>query len=142
MTNICQACAASWPPADHYITDCGLSRAYLADDQFFAGWTILVLKRHATELYDLTQEERGRLIEEVNGLAVSLTMVFRPVKVNYELLGNQIPHVHWHVIPRLESDPAPRDPVWTVKHSPKRLPAEALAERIALIRKVLAAEVG
>jgi len=137
MAGVCQACAGSWPAADHYIADWGLSRAYLADDQFFAGWTILVLKRHATELYDLTREERGRLIEEVNGLAVSLMKIFRPVKVNYELLGNQVPHIHWHVIPRLARDPAPRDPVWTVNHTAERLPPDALAERIALIRGAL-----
>jgi len=104
------------------------------EDQFFAGWTILVLKRHATELFDLTREERARLIEEVNGLAVCLMKIFCPVKVNYELLGNQVPHVHWHVIPRLAGDPAPRDPVWTVKHEAERLSADALAERIAIIR--------
>jgi len=133
----CPACAGSWPAPDHYIADCGLSRAYLADDQFFAGWTILVLKRHAIELYELTRDERGRLIEEVNELAVCLLKIFRPVKVNYELLGNQVPHVHWHVIPRLLGDPAPRDPVWTVPHATERLPRAALAERIAIIRQAL-----
>jgi diadenosine tetraphosphate (Ap4A) HIT family hydrolase len=134
MTGACQACEGSWPPADHYIADCGQCRAYLAPDQFFPGWTILLLKRHATELCELTQEERGRLIEEVNGLAVCVMKIFRPVKVNYELLGNQIPHVHWHVIPRLAGDPAPRDPVWTVNHTAIRLPPRALMERITLIR--------
>jgi diadenosine tetraphosphate (Ap4A) HIT family hydrolase len=137
MVAPCTACAGSWPPVDHYIADCGLSRAYLAEDQFFTGWTILVLKRHATELCDLTREERGQLIEEVNGLAVCLMKVFCPVKVNYGLLGNQLPHVHWHVIPRLADDPAPRDPVWAVHHAAERLSADALAERIAIIRAAL-----
>ncbi len=135
MTRVaCKACAGEWPPKDHRIADLGLTVAYLHDDQFFAGWTLLVLKRHATELYDLTKDERSRLIEEVSEVAAALAMAFEPVKINYELLGNQLPHIHWHVIPRLANDPAPRDAVWTVIHEPKRLTSDALQERAALIR--------
>jgi diadenosine tetraphosphate (Ap4A) HIT family hydrolase len=34
------------------------------------------------------------------------------VRINYECLGNQVAHVHWHVIPRHASDPDPRNAVW------------------------------
>jgi diadenosine tetraphosphate (Ap4A) HIT family hydrolase len=126
-----------WPHKDHWIADFDLTRAYLFDDQFFPGWTVLVLKRHATELYDLTKDERSRLIEEVSEVATALAMAFEPVKLNYELLGNQLPHIHWHVIPRLANDPAPHDAVWTVKHEPKRLTANDLQERLLRIRSHL-----
>ena len=59
---------------------------------------------------------------------------FRPVKVNYGLLGNQLPHLHWHVIPRLAGDPAPRDAAWGVPHEPVSLEPAARRERIARIR--------
>ena len=133
----CKACAGEWPSKDHWIADFGLTKAYLFDDQFFPGWTVLVLKRHATELFDLTKDERSRLIEEVSEVALALTMAFEPVKINYELLGNQLPHIHWHVIPRLAGDPAPRDAVWTVRHEPKRLPANDLQEQLSRIRSHL-----
>ena len=130
----CKACTKEWPRKDHLIADFGLTQAYLHDDQFFPGWTVLVLKRHATELFDLTKDERGQLIEEVSEVALALTMAFEPVKINYELLGNQLPHIHWHVIPRLTGDPAPREAVWTVTHEPKRLTGGELHERLSLIR--------
>jgi len=133
----CKACAGEWPRKDHWIADFGLTRAYLFDDQFFPGWTVLVLGRHATELFDLTREERSRLIEDLSEAALALAMAFEQVKINYELLGNQLPHVHWHVIPRLADDPAPRDTVWTVRHEPIRLAPEELDERISRIRSHL-----
>ena len=59
--------------------------------------------------------------------------------MNYELLGNQIAHIHWHLIPRPADDPAPRQPVWMVDHEPRRLAPAAFAARIALIRSHLGA---
>ena len=138
MTPIaCKACAGEWPRPDHQIADLGLTTVYLHDDQFFPGWTVLVLKRHATELFDLTQDERSQLMEDVSAAALALDMAFDPVKVNYELLGNQLSHIHWHVIPRLAGDPAPREAVWTVRHEPKSLTPDKRRERIALIKKHL-----
>ena len=112
----CKACQGTWPREDHFIIDLGLSKAFLHDDQFFSGWTVVVFKRHATELFHLAPKERIQLMEEVNLVAKTLADVFEAKKINYELLGNQLPHIHWHVIPRLTGDPAPRDPVWLVEH--------------------------
>ena len=58
MTDACMACRRTWPREDHFIADLGLSKAYLHDDQFFPGWTVLVFQRHATELFQLAPTER------------------------------------------------------------------------------------
>jgi diadenosine tetraphosphate (Ap4A) HIT family hydrolase len=108
--------------------------AYLHDDQFFPGWSFLVLKRHATELWDLAPAERTALMDEVTRVAQALAVGFGAVKMNYELLGNQIAHIHWHLIPRGPDDPAPRVPAWTVAHEPRRLAPADMAVRIARIR--------
>jgi diadenosine tetraphosphate (Ap4A) HIT family hydrolase len=135
----CPACAGHWPAPAQWIADCGTTVAYLHDDQFFPGWTFLLLKRHATELWQLEPAERAGLIEEVARVGQAVAAVFGAVKLNYELLGNQIAHIHWHLIPRLADDPAPRAAVWTVAHEPRRLTAEAAAARIARIREHLGA---
>ncbi len=129
----CKACRGEWPRKDHRIADCGLTVAYLHDDQFFPGWTVLVLKRHATELFQLSREERAGVIEEVSAVAQVLADEFQAAKINYELLGNQLPHIHWHLIPRLASDPAPLEPVWRVPHEPVRLAPLDLQQRIQQI---------
>jgi diadenosine tetraphosphate (Ap4A) HIT family hydrolase len=135
-TPACKACLGHWPNPDHFIADCGLTRAYLHDDQFFPGWTVLVLKRHATELFHLSRDDRSRMIDEVSAVADLLAREWQAVKINYELLGNQLPHIHWHVIPRLPQDAASLEPVWRVAHEPARLTPESLASLVERLRQV------
>jgi diadenosine tetraphosphate (Ap4A) HIT family hydrolase len=133
----CKVCEKVWPPKNHYIGDLGLTRAYVFEDQFFTGWTVLVLKDHRTELFQLTPLERGALMEEISRVGNALTKIFDVRKINSELLGNQVPHIHWHVIPRLITDPDPLSPVWSVSHDPVRLSSSLLSERLRLLRSTL-----
>jgi diadenosine tetraphosphate (Ap4A) HIT family hydrolase len=121
-----------------HIADLDLSRVFLHEDQFFPGYVLLVLRRHVTELYDLSATERATLMEEVSRVAQALARVFRPVKMNYELLGNLVPHIHWHLVPRLATDPGLRGPFWAVEHRPAPLAPAAARERIETIRRALA----
>ena len=52
-------------------------------------------------------DERARLMDEVSDVARALKLAFDARKVNYALFGNLVPHMHWHLIPRLATDPAP-----------------------------------
>lgn len=135
----CAACLGCWPDPTGRIADLGPAILYLHDDQFFPGWSVLVLKRHATELYELARDERSALIEVVSRVARVLAVTYDARKMNYALLGNQIPHVHWHLMPRLTADPAPDSPVWSVRHAPLRLAPAELVARAAAIRQALLA---
>jgi diadenosine tetraphosphate (Ap4A) HIT family hydrolase len=130
----CAACRGDWPPADAFIADCGPAKAYLHGDQFFPGWTLVVLNRHATELWQLAPDERHALIDGVTDVAQALAVVYDATKLNYELLGNELPHIHWHLVPRRADDPAPRRPVWTHPHETRALSAAEQRARIAAIR--------
>ena len=133
----CVLCARVAAEGPLFIADLGTSRVYLNEDQFFPGWVFVVLKRHALELYDLEAPERAALIEEVSRVAQALAEVYRPVKMNYELLGNQVPHIHWHLVPRLHDDPEPRWPVWRVTHDPRPLTADEVEGLVGRIRAAL-----
>jgi diadenosine tetraphosphate (Ap4A) HIT family hydrolase len=136
-TAACRACSGRWPDAADRIAALRETVVYLHDDQFFLGWSVLVLRRHATELFDLAADERARLMDEVSSVAQALRLTFDARKVNYALFGNLVPHVHWHVIPRLAGDPAPLEPVFAVAHDPVRLGDTERADRIARIRRHL-----
>jgi diadenosine tetraphosphate (Ap4A) HIT family hydrolase len=73
---------------------------------------VLVAREHAAELNHLPEAERRAFLEEMCVLAGALEDCFRPRKLNYELLGNQVPHLHWHLFPRYEHDPVKLKPVW------------------------------
>jgi diadenosine tetraphosphate (Ap4A) HIT family hydrolase len=57
-------------------------------------------------------------------LARAVEQAFRPLKMNYELLGNQVPHLHWHVFPRYPDDPASLKPVWLALDRAEQDPQE------------------
>ena len=86
--------------------------AFLGPWQFYHGYCLLVSRSHATELSRLSDAERRAYLDEMCLLARAIETVCRPHKLNYELLGNQVPHLHWHLFPRYADDPDALRPVW------------------------------
>ncbi len=89
----------------------------LGDHQHFKGYTLFLLKQHKNELFELEKEERQIFLEEMSVIAEAVNNVFRPEKMNYELLGNGDSHLHWHLFPRVSGDIGNygnhgRGPVW------------------------------
>jgi diadenosine tetraphosphate (Ap4A) HIT family hydrolase len=106
-------------------------------DQFFPGYTLLFTKQHATELFHLNHAVRAALMEEVSTVAKALHTRFQPDKINYELLGNMVPHIHWHLVPRFVKDPLWPRPIWAESHDEVTLSAEEYCQRILMIRQAL-----
>jgi diadenosine tetraphosphate (Ap4A) HIT family hydrolase len=86
--------------------------ALLGAWQYFQGYCILVSRRHAAELNELPPDERRAYLDEMCLLAQAVQTCYRPHKLNYELLGNQVPHLHWHIFPRYLDDPDHLRAVW------------------------------
>jgi diadenosine tetraphosphate (Ap4A) HIT family hydrolase len=84
----------------------------LADVQYHEGYTVFVAKRCVAELHHLVDDERDAFLQEMAEVARAVFEAFEPQKLNYELLGNGAPHLHWHLFPRHAQDPVPRRPVW------------------------------
>lgn len=88
------------------------SYVVIGDYQYYRGYTVLISKVHATELHELTKTQRNDFLEEMADTAAAVFKAFKPTKLNYELLGNTDSHMHWHIFPRYQNDPAPLRPVW------------------------------
>ena len=67
----------------------------------------LTAKKHVVELYELTDDELLPLMKEVQRCARALQQVTQAVKINYEIHGNTLPHLHIHLYPRYKDDPFP-----------------------------------
>jgi diadenosine tetraphosphate (Ap4A) HIT family hydrolase len=111
-------------PADEVVWQFRHSVALLGTWQYYLGYCILVSRRHATELNQLLRDERHAYLDEMCMLADAIAACFKPDKLNYELLGNQVPHLHWHLFPRSRRDPDALKPVWLALDRAERDEAE------------------
>jgi len=98
---------------EHMIRICDLtiSRLYLAKNQFVEGYCVVICHRHVIEPYELSREERAAYFDDVALVADVLQRVFYADKMNYNILGNVIPHLHTHILPHYFTDSAPNRPI-------------------------------
>lgn len=99
-------------PPDDLVWRFPNSTAYLGPWRFYQGYCVLVCGTHATEMCRLPSDKRRAYLDEMCLLAEAVENAFRPHKLNLESLGNQVPHLHWHVFPRYLDDPHRLQPVW------------------------------
>jgi diadenosine tetraphosphate (Ap4A) HIT family hydrolase len=75
------------------------------------GYVCVVSKRHVVEPFELRGVERAGFWEETLRAAEAVNRLFRPMKINYEIHGNTIPHLHVHLFPRYAGDPFVGGPI-------------------------------
>ena len=75
------------------------------------GYCFLLYKRHAIELYELSTEEASAFMRDVQRAAKAVQEITQAVKMNYEIHGNTIPHLHLHLFPRYIGDQFENQPI-------------------------------
>lgn len=85
-----------------------VSDAYLQRVDIQRGYTVSIWRgRHVAEPTELSDDEAKAYWLEVLRVGKALEEVLGPVKLNYDLLGNSLPHLHTHLVPRYADDPRP-----------------------------------
>ena len=87
-------------------------RVILAGEPDYPGLCRVILNRHAKEMTDLSVAEQIRLFSVVMAAEAAVRQVMAPDKINLASLGNLVPHLHWHVIPRYADDRHFPEPIW------------------------------
>lgn len=87
-------------------------RVVLVDDAGFPGFCRVIWHAHAREMTDLTATERTVMMNAVWQVEEAQREVLQPAKINLASLGNVVPHLHWHVIPRYVDDAQFPAPIW------------------------------
>lgn len=114
-----------------------VSTAFLEENQAYRGYSIVVYNTHETSLENLPQENRTQFYRDMLEISSAIVKAFRPDKMNYELLGNLVPHLHWHIVPRYKTDPCWGYPIWTKLNASLKLGDEENKRIIEEITKYL-----
>lgn len=109
----------------------GSCRVILADEPDYPGFCRVVWHAHTAEMTDLTAGEQRHFFNVVLATEAALRQLMRPDKINLASLGNFVPHLHWHVIPRFTNDTHFPQAVWgSAQREGTRRPAPT-PERLA-----------
>jgi len=103
------------------------------------GYCVVAWKHeHVAEPADLDPARACGYWMEVLAVGRAVRARFDPVKINYMTLGNIVPHLHTHVVPRYRDDPAPGGPLaWEQIHAPGPVPDADLHRQAADLRALL-----
>ncbi len=116
-----------------------VSDAYLQRADIQRGYTIIIWRgRHVAEPTELTADEAAGYWLEVLRVGRALEEHLGPVKMNYDVLGNSLPHLHTHVIPRYADDPRPGWPFPFPDGERPQIGEESFRADVAALRALLA----
>ena len=128
----CVTCGMSlWTPiAQLHETTVGLY-----DDARFPGRCLVMLNQHHDDLDEVDPDLAARAFADVRAVRRAIKKVTGAPRMNYAVLGNAEPHVHWHLIPRQpEREPKPHKSPWNDTRPSRPLPSDErrnLLERLA-----------
>jgi len=89
-----------------------VSDAYLVrNDVGQRGYCVVVWRgRHVSDPTELSADEARDYFDEVLRVGRAIEKQYQPIKMNFEMLGNSLPHLHTHVVPRYLNDGEPGHP--------------------------------
>ena len=135
--NICETCDFDvW----NYVGKMNSSYACLYDDARFPGRMIIALHEHYENLETVPSEMLSRFMADIQKAIIAIKEVTGVDRVNFAILGNTVPHVHAHLIPRypdMEELPGKspwndKRPVTFLEESVKQALMKKLQERLDL----------
>lgn len=129
-TKLCHLCS---PDGDLPLWRDAQCRVVLTPQPGYPGFCRVVWHEHVREMTDLSAAQRAHLMTVVWAVEAALRKVLNPAKINLASLGNQVPHLHWHVIPRFPDDAHFPDAVWA---TPLRAGIAHHVDREALVREL------
>ena len=93
------------------VAELEVTRLMMPEDGPMRGYAWLPTRRHVIELHDLTEPEGAALMRDLRRVSAAIAAVTGAVKLNYEIHGNTVPHLHVHLFPRYAGDPFEGRPI-------------------------------
>jgi diadenosine tetraphosphate (Ap4A) HIT family hydrolase len=106
-------------------------RVVLIAEANYPGFCRVIWNAHVKEMTDLAIEDRSTLMRAVCQVEAALREIMQPEKINLACLGNMVPHLHWHLIPRFTDDAHFPNPIWAA--AVRETADDVLSQRRALL---------
>ncbi|MGD1118917.1 MAG: HIT family protein [Dehalococcoidales bacterium] len=135
---LCSVIAAKTLPADsdYFLADLSVSRMILVKNQYVKGYCLLICHQHVREPYELAAADQRKFFADLMLAGQSLEKAFGAIKMNFQMLGNAVPHLHCHLEPRYYGDAFPGHPADPNKETVILKPEE-YRQRVAQMRRAL-----
>ena len=98
----CPFCTGAGPTG--VIAELSASVVTVSEDVRVRGYCCVIPREHAVELHALPETAALGFMRDVQRAARAVQSITGAVKLNYEVHGNIVPHVHLHIIPRYPGD--------------------------------------
>ena len=119
----------------YFIKELKLCHVRLQDNSKFP-WIMLIPKRaRVSQILDLNKKDQIQLLNEIQHCSKKMKQHFKCINLNVEKVGNIIPQLHIHIIPRYKKDPTWPLPVWVTK--PKPYPKKELEKILSKLKKII-----
>ena len=117
------------------------SEVWLERRSRLPGYCVVVWRHgHVAEPTELSAEQAAGYWRDVLAVSRAIETEFRPVKMNLMMLGNTVPHLHTHVVPRYLDDPAPAGPIpWPAMFNDQATDPDVLRHQAQALRAALSA---
>jgi diadenosine tetraphosphate (Ap4A) HIT family hydrolase len=107
----CPICRHVADGTDVSLAELEVSRVLMPVDGPMRGYAWMPVRRHVVELHELTEEEGAAFMRDVKRVSRAIAEATGAVKLNYEIHGNTVPHLHLHLFPRYVGDPFEGRPI-------------------------------
>jgi len=121
ITKPAEACPLCDTPGGSILwqdNDCRVVRVGGAEGAAYPGFCRVIWQAHVREMTDLSRAQRHHLIDVTLAVECALRVLMQTDKINLASLGNLVPHLHWHVIPRWRDDSHFPAPIWAAAARP------------------------
>ncbi len=116
----CELCAS---PGGEILWQDDRCRVVWLNDPDYPAFCRVIWSRHVKEMTDLSLAERIHLMSVVFAVEQAVRDTVAPDKINLASLGNVVPHLHWHLIPRFRGDRHFPQAIWAAAVRPSRTAA-------------------
>lgn len=110
----------------------------MGESQFLRGYCVLLADPAVSDLNAFGGDERAQFMTDLALVGDAVQAVVGALRINYSVLGNLVPILHGHVIPRFEDEPLERRGLafWAFPEPLRNEPAFELGRDALLMSKI------